>query len=83
MSRNIGDKITRLFDGDTCRIIYTKNESHKIITADGRVTGEEVFVPDGADYLVVSLDKLKSADKFSPYYPVTESELRDIENKQS
>lgn len=78
MARKIGDRVTRQFEGDICRVIATKEESHKIRTENGEFTGEELFVPTDADYIIVSEDKLKSKDKFSPYISVTEKEIKDL-----
>ena len=78
MARKIGDRVLRLIEGDICRVLATKAESHRIRNEAGELTGEELYVPDDADYLVVSEDKLRSADKFSPYLPVTEQDLLDL-----
>jgi len=76
MIYNIGDRVTRLFEGDICIVIATKNEPHKVKDTQKELTGEIIEVPDGADYIVVSEEQLKSQNKFSPYYTVTVDELK-------
>lgn len=80
MAYNIGDKVTRLFEGDICRVIATKDNPHKLKGENGELTGEILEVPTDYDYVVVSEDQLKSERKFSPYHYVTEMELRPYED---
>ncbi len=76
MAYNINDKVLRLFEGDTCRVIATKDIPHKMKEENGELTGEILEVPSDFDYVVVSEDQLKSERNFSPYHYVTENELR-------
>jgi hypothetical protein len=75
MAYNIGDKVIRLFEGDVCRVIATKDHSHKLKGENGELTGEVLAVPTGYDYVVVSENQLMSEKSFSPYYNITEIEL--------
>ncbi len=80
MAFKIGDKVIRIFNGATCKVIASKGNPHKTTGANGELTGETIDVPNGAEYIVVSEDELKSPRGFSPYYAVNEEELRLIEN---